>query len=93
MAQNSLIQVRVDDEVKMQADKLFSTLGIDTPTAIRMFLKQSIMRHGIPFAVTTVDDFHNSYNLKALEASAKNMEKKHNVIVKTIAELEALEDE
>lgn len=52
MAQNTLIQVRVDDAIKKEADKLFTDLGLDTPTAIRMFLKQAIMQHGLPFQVT-----------------------------------------
>lgn len=51
MAQNTLIQVRVDDSLKKDADALFSDLGLDTPTAIRIFLKQAIKRHGLPFDV------------------------------------------
>ena len=51
MAQNSLIQVRVDEGVKRDADALFSRLGFDTPTAIRMFLKQALLQHGLPFHV------------------------------------------
>lgn len=51
MAQNTLIQVRVDDSLKKDADALFSDLGLDTPTAIRIFLKQAIKRNGLPFDV------------------------------------------
>ena len=52
MAQNTLIQVRVDDSLKKDADALFSDLGLDTPTAIRIFLKQAIKQNGLPFPVT-----------------------------------------
>ena len=52
MAQNALIQVRVDDSLKKEADALFTDLGFDTPTAIRIFLKQAIKQHGLPFEVT-----------------------------------------
>lgn len=31
------IQVRVNDELKAQADTLFSSLGLDTSTAVRIF--------------------------------------------------------
>lgn len=51
MAQNTLIQVRVEDSLKKDADALFSDLGLDTPTAIRIFLKQAIKRNGLPFDV------------------------------------------
>jgi len=46
------IQVRVDDRLKDSADMLFSSLGLDTSTAIRMFLIASTETGGIPFAVT-----------------------------------------
>ena len=45
------IQVRVDDPLKDSADILFSSLGLDTSTAIRMFLIASLDAGGIPFAV------------------------------------------
>lgn len=51
MSQNSLIQVRVDDTMKKEADELFASLGFDTPTAIRIFLRQAIDLQGLPFEV------------------------------------------
>jgi len=40
-----------DDTVKKQADTLFSSLGLDTSTAIRIFLNAAIENAGIPFSV------------------------------------------
>lgn len=51
MAQNTLIQVRVEDTLKNDTDALFSDLGLDTSTAIRIFLKQAVKQHGLPFHV------------------------------------------
>jgi len=45
------IQVRVNDELKDSADVLFTSLGLDTSTAVRMFLVASTESGGIPFAV------------------------------------------
>ena len=45
------IQVRVDDHLKDSADALFISLGLDTSTAIRIFLTASLDAGGIPFAV------------------------------------------
>ena len=45
------IQIRVDDEVKTAADSLFNNLGLDTSTAVRMFLSAALARDGMPFAV------------------------------------------
>ena len=48
----SLLQVRVEDSLKEQAAIVFENLGIDTSTAVRMFLKRSVMENGIPFRMT-----------------------------------------
>ena len=50
------IQVRVDDHLKDSADMLFSSLGLDTSTAIRMFLVASMEIGGIPFAIIRMND-------------------------------------
>ncbi len=49
------IQVRVDDDLKTKADTLFKELGIDTTSAIRMFLTQAVAYNGIPFEVKKVN--------------------------------------
>lgn len=41
----------VDDSTKQEADRLFASLGLDTATAIQIFLKASIENDGIPFPV------------------------------------------
>lgn len=45
------LNVRVDEELKKQASELFSSLGLDMSTAVNMFLRQAVMRDGIPFDV------------------------------------------
>ena len=45
------LQVRIDDTLKKQADTLFTSLGLDTSTAIRIFLNAAIENAGIPFTV------------------------------------------
>ena len=44
-------EVMVDDVVKQEADRRFASLGLDTATAIQIFLKASIANAGIPFPV------------------------------------------
>jgi DNA-damage-inducible protein J len=54
MSKTALIQVRIDETDKSEADSLFGSLGLDTPTAVRMFIK-SVLRHGgLPFQVGPV---------------------------------------
>lgn len=48
----SVLQVRVDDELRNQAAAIYEDLGIDISTAVRMFLKRSVLQKGIPFSMT-----------------------------------------
>ena len=45
------LQIRIDDTLKSQADLLFSSLGLDTSTAVRIFLNAAVENDGIPFSV------------------------------------------
>ncbi|GHV59419.1 hypothetical protein AGMMS49579_27020 [Spirochaetia bacterium] len=45
------IQVRTDDQTKAASTALFDQLGISMSEAINLFLRQSIMRGGIPFTL------------------------------------------
>ncbi len=55
---SSTIQVRVDDDLKQDSDRLFKALGTDTTTAIRMFLKKAVASKGFPFDVTLGDAYN-----------------------------------
>ena len=53
----SQIAVRVDDQLKKEATELFNELGLDMSTAVKLFLKQSVLTRSIPFEVKLdVDD-------------------------------------
>lgn len=44
-------QVRIDENLKAQATELFSQLGLDMSSAINVFLRQAVLRGGLPFSV------------------------------------------
>ena len=48
----SNINIRIDAEIKAKAQDIFASLGLDMTTAINIFLRQVILQHGLPFAVT-----------------------------------------
>lgn len=50
MAEQVLIQVRIDSELKAEAADVFDRIGIDIPTAIRMFFKAAVREQGLPFS-------------------------------------------
>ena len=46
----TIFQMRIEETLKNEASKLYDAIGLDLPTAIRMFLKKSISEQGIPFS-------------------------------------------
>ena len=48
-AEQSLIQIRVDSQLKEQANEVFEKIGIDIPTAVRMFFKAAVREQKLPF--------------------------------------------
>lgn len=47
------LQLRIDADLKDQADKLFEDLGTSTNDAVKMFLKKAIRTNSIPFEVSS----------------------------------------
>lgn len=53
MAANTTnISIRMDAELKAQADALFAELGMNISTAFNIFIRQSLRKGGLPFDVT-----------------------------------------
>lgn len=62
MAQTN-INIRMDEEVKQQAEQLFNDLGMNMTTAINIFVRQALYSGGIPFYIKT-----NIPNAETIEA-------------------------
>lgn len=69
-------QIRIDEELKKQAVELFGQLGIDMSSAMNMFLRQCVLRGGLPFNVELPK--YKSEVLEAME-EAKQISKDPNV--------------
>ncbi len=58
-------QIRIDADTKKQATELFNNLGLDMSSAVNLFLRQCIMRKGLPFSVELPK--YNQSTLNAME--------------------------
>ena len=63
------ITIRMNSDVKQQAQQIFSELGMDMTTAINVFLRQAIKYKGFPFDVTL--NTPNEVTLAAMDAAEK----------------------
>ena len=55
MAKSANLYARIEPEIKEQAEKILSALGIPASNAINMFYKQIILQRGLPFEVKIPD--------------------------------------
>ena len=49
MSNSATIQTRIDPKIKKQAKKILDTLGLTMSEAIGAYLRQIVLRKGIPF--------------------------------------------
>jgi DNA-damage-inducible protein J len=80
MAKNTTISVRMDADLKNNAEDILSSLGLTASQAINVFYKQITFRNGLPFPVEIPQK-------KLNEMSKKSMEEKNLDEYKTSSEL------
>lgn len=79
------INIRVNEEVKNEADNLFNKLGLNMSTAINIFLVKAINTNSIPFDVNL--EIPNAETRLALEEGKKIAKDKTRKTFKNTKEL------
>lgn len=69
------LQVRIDSDLRKQADALFTNAGLDLSSAVRLFLRQSVIRQRLPFEVIADDPFFSEANQRVLKESIRSLER------------------
>ena len=78
MNKNANLSIRVDLEVKKEAESILSYLGLSISSAINMFLKQVVINRGLPFEVkmpelpTFVEDLTHEELMDLLEEAKRS---------------------
>lgn len=85
MAQ-TLVNVRMDEDLKKSFDAVCNELGMNMTTAIVIFAKKVSREKRIPFDVS-IDPFYSESNMKALRDSIEQLNSGRTVI-KSLEELE-----
>ncbi len=87
----TLVNIRMDENVKKSMEKLCNELGITISAAFNIFARKMIRENGIPFEVS-VDPFYSESNIKAIDESIKEL-KEGKVVTKTLKDLESMEND
>lgn len=75
--------IKIDEETKKEAQKLFKDLGLSLSAAINIFLKQAIREKGIPFYINSL--LENSELAQAFE-EARQIKKILQIIIPIIVQ-------
>ena len=70
----STLQIRVDSTLRRQAEDFFNGAGLDMSSAVRLFLKQVVIRRRVPFDVIAEDPFWSDANQRVLAESIHSLE-------------------
>ncbi|MCC9293491.1 type II toxin-antitoxin system RelB/DinJ family antitoxin [Clostridium sp. WLY-B-L2] len=63
------INIRVDEKLKEKAESLFEDFGMNTTTAINVFLRAVVRERKIPFDIAASEPFYSESNMKHLKKS------------------------
>jgi DNA-damage-inducible protein J len=67
------LNIRIDDTLKEQGEKLFRALGLNFSAAVSVFVSQAVREGGLPFSLTTkTDPFYSASNMEVLRQSIKD---------------------
>jgi len=70
MRKGATLQVRVNPQVKKNAQKTLQTMGLDVSTAVNLFLHQVVTTQSIPFAIRTENGFTPEQEREYLKEAA-----------------------
>ena len=80
------VQVRVEENLRAQAQAVAASMGLDLASTVRLFLTQMVRENGLPFR-PTADPFYSTRNQAGLEKSVAQLNA-GQAVTKTLAELE-----
>ena len=86
------LNIRMESEIKSQAEDFFADLGLSMTTAINLFVRQALKQRKIPFEIISdYDPFYSLPNLRALDRSIQAYQE-GKIVTKTWEELRAMEE-
>jgi DNA-damage-inducible protein J len=87
MAQQTInVTIRLDRDIKENAEKLFNDLGMNLSTAFNIFARQSLRQGKIPFEI--FDPFYSAKNQAELQRRISDMAAGRNMTTHEVIEVE-----
>lgn len=84
------LNIRIDKEIKDQAEQIFNELGLNMTTAVNIFLRTTVRENGIPFPLKL--DVPNEITAAAIKEGREIARDKNIKGYSTIEDLKAALD-
>lgn len=73
MAQTTMVNFRIDENVKKDMEEVCSKMGLTMTAALNIFINKVTMERRIPFEITAdPDPFYSESNIRYLEKKMKD---------------------
>jgi DNA-damage-inducible protein J len=86
---SSFVQFRIDETAKNKASDICEKLGIDLPTAMRIFVSRLIQENGIPFSMKLEEINAEGQNAIMAMREASNIAAENGISDMTLEEINA----
>ncbi len=87
------VSLRFDDDMKKELDEMCEEMGMNLTTFFMIYAKKVLRDRKIPFEISApVDPFYSESNVKRIKKADQQI-REGKVVVKSISELEKMEDE
>ena len=73
MAETTNLSIRLDRELKEQADRVFSAMGMSLTTAITVFVRQAVRQKKIPFEISLTDSGSRAVAMRDAMAASERI--------------------
>ena len=77
------LNIRIDRDLKAQADKLFNDMGMNLTTAVNVFVRQAVLERAIPFKI------HRDHEITASKPSVEERRAAMQEIRESLAGIDA----
>lgn len=86
------VSLRFEDDIKKELDSICDEMGMNLTTFFMVYAKKVLRDRKIPFEIEAPAPFYSEANMRNIEKSLRQI-REGKVIVKTMEEREAMEDE
>jgi DNA-damage-inducible protein J len=86
MAETINVTIRLDRDIKEQAESMFKDFGMNLSTALNIFIRQALRQGKIPFEI--YDPFYGEENQAELNRRIADIEAGKNLTVHELIEIE-----